>query len=423
MLKSVLTKKLIFKVVVVLALLTVIAYGYFLYSKQDTIPSEYLLYLGALLTLAAVIIYKTEFARPFKHVLLQIKSLLTGKKYKKIITDRTDEIGVVAHFFNEVTTSFEKVSEQIREGKKVTGELEIAGQLQKELMPTTAPTIEGFDIAIKNRSAEELGGDNIDFIKVKDSFIFYVGDVTGHGVPAAIIMTMVNTLINAYAEIYDTAYEIVVNTNRRLKKRIRATMFMSMLMLKWNEVYKKMTYVGCGHEHLVIYRAKTRKCDVSVSGGIALGMIPNNSKIVHEKDIDLDEGDIIILYTDGITEAKNMKGEMYGLDRLVDQIQLYAADEDAQFIVQNIARDFSGFVEEHVQEDDVTLIAVKFLGLGKEGKAVLDHKTERWNDDKKSNDESSEKDQDEEKKTDEKEPVANEAQDVQIGDIKTKLDS
>jgi serine phosphatase RsbU (regulator of sigma subunit) len=331
--------------------------------------------------LGNLLVYYVSFVKPLEVVLFQVKALLTGRSYEKILTKRTDEVGVLANFFNEVTDSFEKLSKELKEGEKVSGELKTAGQLQRELIPNTAPTVPGFDIAVKNRSAEELGGDNFDFIKAKDSFYFYIGDVTGHGVPAAIVMTMVNTLINAFAEIFETAYEVVVQTNRRVKTRIKATMFMSMLMLKWNMQENRMTYIGCGHEHLVIYRANSGKCEVTVSGGIALGMVADNSKIVKEKEIVLNPGDIIVLYSDGVTEAKNMQGEMFGLKRLVEIIELYASQGDAQALVQNIAKDFSHFVEEHVQEDDITLIALRKLGVNERAHSVMDKKQARWNED------------------------------------------
>ncbi|MCC7432600.1 serine/threonine-protein phosphatase [Candidatus Peregrinibacteria bacterium] len=375
--KVLLSKKIyvdLFLSTLLLALIALIVNYFF----SVTINLTFVVFFLVIHSLITFLIYYFDIVVPFVVILDQVKALLTNRNYKRIFVKRTDEVGIMAHFFNEVTTSLEKVTVDLEESRKVSGELKTAGQLQKELIPNMAPTIEGFDIAVKNRSAEELGGDNLDFIKVGSSTYFYVGDVTGHGVPAAIVMTMVNTLINAFAEIYDTAYEVVVQTNRRLKTRIRATMFMSMLMLKWNGMTKKMTYIGCGHEHLVIYRAKTGLVEALVSGGIALGMVPDNSKIVKEKDLPLEIGDVIVLYTDGITEAKNMKGEMFGLKRLTEAVSMYGGQGGAQDIVQNIAKDFSKFVEEHVQEDDVTLIAVKKLNDGVTGTSIIDQKQSRW---------------------------------------------
>lgn len=378
MFMTVLTKKFYVHLTGVFAAILIVFLGLEYLKGWPLVSWDLLTVIVGGVFLTALLVYYVDFVVPFNAVLDQVKALLSNRRYKKIYFQRTDELGIFAHFFNEVTGSLEKVTEDLEKSRKVSGELQIAGQLQKELIPIQAPSIEGFDIAVKNRSAEELGGDNLDFIKVKDSTYFYVGDVTGHGVPAAIVMTMVNTLINAYSEIYETAYEIVVQTNRRLKKRIRATMFMSMLMMKWNSSTKKMSFVGCGHEYLIVYRAKTGAVEATVSGGIALGMIADIRKIVKEQDVPLETGDVIVLYTDGVTEARNMKGEMFGLDRLKEAVALYAGQSDAQFIIQSIAKDFSKFVEEHVQEDDVTLLVVKKLGDGAEGRAVIDQKQERW---------------------------------------------
>ncbi len=309
-----------------------------------------------------LLVYLNEIVRPFELILNQIKNLLTGRKYNRIYTKRIDEIGTIAHFFNEVTKSLEKISGQLKEGKRMLGELEIAAQLQKDILPVEAPHIPGLEIIAKNRPASELGGDNFDFITSKDNTYIYVGDVTGHGVPAALVMTIVHTLIHTFVEIYDSAFDVVVQTNRRLKTRIKSTMFMTMLMLRWNHVTQKMTYVGAGHEHLLIYRAGKGACEVRMTGGIALGMIADNSKIIKELDLPLEKDDVVILYTDGIVEARNMAGEMYGLNRLKAAVELYAPQYGSEGIVYHVARDFSRYVQEHVQDDDVTLIAIRYVG-------------------------------------------------------------
>ncbi len=377
--KAIYARKIVFRLSVFFLVLSVFLYllsaifGYF------EVPNWIFLVLGILYLFIAVFVYYQAWIRPLDKILIQIRMLLSDRKYKKILTNRIDEIGVIAHFFNQMTDIFEKVSEEIRLGERVTGELKTAGQLQKELIPNTAPSITGLDIAVKNRSAEELGGDNFDFITVGQNNYIYVGDVTGHGIPAAIVMTMVNTLINTFSGILDSAFEIVKDTNTQLKKRIRSTMFMSMIFLKWDSLNRKMTYVGCGHEYIIIYRAKTGQVEVQKSGGIALGMIADNSKIIKELDLSLDIGDMVVLYTDGITEARNMEGEMFGLERLQQSVEKNAGQGDSQSLIQTIAREFSKFVEDHVQEDDVTLIVIKKLGETEKAKSFMDQKVERWN--------------------------------------------
>lgn len=318
-----------------------------------------------------LLVYFYEIVRPLKSVLQAMKELLAGKKYRRIYTHRVDEIGLISHFFNEVTKSFEKVSTDIKEGKRMLSELEVAGKIQKDILPPQNPQVPGLDIVAKTKPAVELGGDNFDFITVGDNTFIYIGDVTGHGVPAAIVMTMVNTLIHTFVEIFDNAYEVVVKTNKQIKSRIKSTMFMTMLMYRWNHKEQKMYYVGCGHEHVLIYRAGKGKCEVIATGGIALGMVPDNSKLIKELELPLEVGDVVILYTDGITEGRNMSGDMYKLDRLVKAVELYAAQYSSDGIVNHVSQDYSRFVEDHIQDDDVTLIAMKYVGVGNENKTTF----------------------------------------------------
>lgn len=339
---------------------------YFYSADFENIPLNIFAAAMGVLLLFFLLIYSFEIIRPLKVVLNQMKALLTGRKYKFIYTKRMDEIGVIAHFFNEVTRSFEKASSDIREGNRMMNELEIAAQIQKDILPPQNPKIPGLDVVAKTRSAAELGGDNFDFITYNDNTYIYIGDVTGHGVPAAIVMTMVHTILHSLVEFCSTPYDLVVKTNKMLKKSLKSTMFMTMLMLKWNHTNQKMSYVGAGHEHLVVYRAGTGKVDVRPSGGIALGMVPDNSALIKEVDLPLERDDVIILYTDGITEGRNMAGEMYTMERLVTALEKYAPEYGAEGIVHHIALDYAKFVENHVQDDDVSLIAVKYVGQGQE---------------------------------------------------------
>lgn len=361
--KSILRK--VFQYFLLLAiLLGAIVFALF-FGKSQGVPLPIFTGVISLFLIYFLAVYWYEIVRPLKTILEEMKALLTGRPYQRIFTKRVDEIGLIAHFFNEVTKNFEKVSHQIMEEKRMMSELEIASQIQKDILPPEVPQIPGLDIVAKTRPAVELGGDNFDFITEKDNTFIYVGDVTGHGVPAALVMAMVHTLIHTFVELYANAFDVVVQTNRRLKSRIKSTMFMTMLMLRWNHTTQKMTYVGAGHEHLLVYRVNQGECEVKMTGGIALGMVPDNSKIVKELELPLEKGDIIILYTDGVTEARNMAGEMFGLERLKKAVEAYAPQYDADGIVFHVARDFSRFVQEHIQEDDVTLIAIKYMGENK----------------------------------------------------------
>lgn len=336
-------------------------YGaYYFWDNTLSFPLYYsLAALGVFIIVVLMIIYNYV-DRPLKKLTKQMKLLLTGHAYKKITTGRIDEIGVIAQFFNEITENLQTISQKLKEGKRMSSELEIASSIQRSIMPDKSPNVPNLEVVAKTRPAVEVGGDSFDFIQRENATYFYVGDVTGHGAPAALVMMMVNTLLHTYSEMYSSVYDIVVNTNKILKPRIKAAMFMTMVMLKWDHQTSKMTYVGAGHEHLLIYRNATGQIESKPAGGVALGMVPDNSKLVKELEINLDDGDMVIIYTDGITEAKNDKGEMFGLEKLIETVKKYATQYGPEGVTHHTALDFSQYVGNAEQEDDITLMVLRY---------------------------------------------------------------
>lgn len=310
----------------------------------------------------SLLFFWTQVSRPLKEIIVQMEALITGHEYKKFFTDRIDEVGVVAHFFNEVTRNLNTFTHKIEEGERMSTELNLASTIQRGILPLQAPQVPGIVISAKTRSAAEVGGDSFDFLTVKDDTYLYIGDATGHGVPAGIVMTIVNTLVYAYAEISTSLLDLMVNVNRHLKKRIQKTLFMSMVMLKWDHLKKIMTFVGAGHEYILVYHVKTGTCEAIPSGGIALGMVLDNSKILKEITIPFDIGDMIILYTDGIVECRDLSGELFGLDRLKVAIGKYASQYSPEVTIQKIASDVGSFMNGHQQDDDMTIMIVQNVG-------------------------------------------------------------
>jgi sigma-B regulation protein RsbU (phosphoserine phosphatase) len=267
-------KKLTRRIVLLLLIITVGLGGaaYYYWDSELAFPLSYtLIGLGVFFLLVSAIICKLVNS-PLRKITKQMKLILTGHNYKKLSSGRIDEIGVIAQFFNEITENLEVISKKLKEGGRMSDELSVASEIQQKLLPTESPQVPGLEVVTKARPAVEIGGDSFDYIQSKDATYFYVGDVTGHGAPAALVMMMVNTLLHTYSEMYQSTYDIIVNTNKQLKPRIKSSMFMTMVMLKWDHLKQKMTYVGAGHEHILIYKAKTGEIESKESGGIALGM-------------------------------------------------------------------------------------------------------------------------------------------------------
>lgn len=332
---------------------------YFFFFGDKHVPYYVLLICAFFYTTLFLLIYYKEVVRPIKSVVTEMQALLTGAPFKSIYTDRIDEIGIISYFFNQVIKSLGKVSFDIKDRQRILDELTIASQIQRDILPLKNPSVKGLTIVAKNRPASEIGGDSFNIISVKNKVFIYVGDVTGHGIASALIMTMVNSLISVFAEMYANAFDIVKYTNKHIKKHVKKAMYMTMVLLSWDEDTQKLKFVGAGHEHILVFRQSIGKCESHVSGGVALGMVPDNSALIKEKEIILDENDFVILYSDGITEARNINEELYGLDRLINTINNYAPEFNAEGLNYKIAMDVSTFMKGRSQLDDMTLIVIQ----------------------------------------------------------------
>ncbi len=332
---------------------------YFHYTEQETVPFYVLIFALGVFLIYFLIAYWIDIVRPLRTVLKQMQLLIAGKPYKRIYTSRVDEIGIIAHFFNQVTKGLGAVSHDIKDRRRMLDELSIASQLQRDILPTKSPRVKGLQVVAKTKPATEIGGDSFNFFRSKDKLYVYIGDVTGHGVAAGLIMTMINSLMSVFVDIYNSPYEVLVMVNKYIKRHVKKAMFMTMLLLCWDEKTQRMTYVGAGHEHIIVYRADTGDCEAIMSGGVAIGMVPNNSKLIKEAEVKLNNGDFMVLYSDGITEARNESGDMFGLERLKNSVAEYATRYSADGVNHHIAMDLAAFTEGHSQDDDMTLIVVK----------------------------------------------------------------
>ena len=313
-----------------------------------------------LFLLLSVVSFWLLIERPFKKIIREMKALLTGRPYRRVMTSKQNEVGVLAHFFNEVTRSLESVSSDMKTHQRLRKEIDSAQDIQQLLIPKEAPAIPGLCISAKTRPASEIGGDTFDFYQKNGRHFIYIGDSTGHGIPAGIVMGMVDALLETFIDLQDTITDILVNLNKYLKPHLKPTMFMTMILMEWIPATSTLRWGGAGHEYLVHYKSKSGEIQNLKAGGLAVGMLANNTPYVHEQEVQLEENDFIVLYSDGIVEAKNMAGEVYGLDRLSRFIQnQVTAETTPDQLFEKIAIDVGRFMEGQIQLDDMTLIVLK----------------------------------------------------------------
>jgi sigma-B regulation protein RsbU (phosphoserine phosphatase) len=219
------------------------------------------------------------------------------------------------------------------------------------------------DIVANTKSATEVGWDSYDVIQRDDNYYIYLGDVTWHWVASGFVMMMVNALVSWFSKQLVNAAEIIAHTNEILKPRVPSNMLMTVLMIRWNELEKKLFMTWAWHEYLLVYKKAQWKAFKIKSWGVALWMTKNISKIVKESQIWIESWDIIVMYTDWITEARNTNKEdwmMFWVENLIETIEK-APYKTAQWVFNNITIDLSKWMwYNHKQFDDITLIVMHY---------------------------------------------------------------
>lgn len=296
----------------------------------------------------------------------EIAKFMTGIQddVKPNTSSLSSTMNALALFFIKSLQILKVFKEELREWRKLRSEVEIASEIQKHILDKEAVIVPNLEIAMATCAASEVGGDSYDIIEWNEkNYYIYIGDVTGHGVPSGFVMMMVNALISAISLNEYNGARILANTNRILKPRIKQNMMMSCVMLRWDAKNKSMYYTGAGHEFILVYKAKEQKVYKVKTGWVALGMVKDSSKILKEQQIAFEPDDVIVLYTDGISEARyrsDPEGILFGVDRIVESI-MKCWKRDANTIFQQITIDLSIHMwYKHKQYDDITLIVARY---------------------------------------------------------------
>jgi serine phosphatase RsbU (regulator of sigma subunit)/HAMP domain-containing protein len=308
---------------------------------------------------------------PIKKLTDGAKKIGAGDLKNRIAVKSKSEIGMLARTFNKMAEDLEVSTKAMIEKEKMSKELELAGEIQRELLPKKLPKIGNLDIAASLISAEAVGGDCYDFIPLsKDHLLFYIGDVTGHGVPAGLLSAINNALVPAFLDKFKNTKEIIVTLNRLtkdlvlhlnriLKMKTRPNMFMTMVMAIWDDTGNTLEFTQAGHDPIIHFKAADKSVTDLTAKSMALGMIDDLSAIATIQKVPVSAGDVLILYTDGITEAWKDEKDTYGIERFRESIKKNCVLKTAQEIHDGIIKDVKAFMGDYPQADDITLIVAK----------------------------------------------------------------
>jgi sigma-B regulation protein RsbU (phosphoserine phosphatase) len=292
---------------------------------------------------------------PFKEIIQTLKGVRNGRFDKKVRVTSNDEIGYTGDVINEMTKG-------LIERERMQQSLNLAKEVQQNLLPKNNLKINGFDIAGKSVYCDETGGDYYDFISIKfndkQKIGVAIGDVSGHGISSALLMATVRSSLRQRASLPGSIANIISDVNRQLVQDVEDSgQFMTMFFLALTTESRQLEWVRAGHDPAIIFDPSTDSFDELGGSGIALG-VDSEWNFEDNKKTDLPKGQIIFLSTDGVWELRNKKGEMLGKEPILSLIRQNAS-LDATQILDAVFNALDKFKDGVKIDDDITSVVIK----------------------------------------------------------------
>jgi serine phosphatase RsbU (regulator of sigma subunit)/predicted ester cyclase len=281
----------------------------------------------------------------------------TGKEWATplIVINRVSGGKIAEEWSADIVTPFlEEIEQQARERERVEQDLRVARRIQQASLPEEVPEVQGWQINPHYQPAREVGGDFYDFLGLEDGRLgLVVGDATGHGVPAALVMSTTCGMLRAVALSVDSPGEVLAQVNEALSARIPPSVFVTCFYAILDPKSGRLRYANAGHD--LPYVRRGGDAEELMARGMPLGLMAGMS--YEEKEVVLDAGEAALFYSDGLVEAHNPEGEMFGFPRLQALVAEHAEGEPLVEYLMEKLYCFAGDGWE--QEDDITLVTLQ----------------------------------------------------------------
>ncbi len=302
--------------------------------------------------IAAPVVVK---GKPFGMLAL-LKEVTDGfnKEMEKIVSTFANQAGISIENFRLLKEAL--VNERYKE------ELKIAKRVQESLLPENPQHNNDFDITAFSRSAAEVGGDYYDTYKlVGNKISLIIGDVSGKGTSAAFHMSQLKGIFQSFSQLGLEPKEFLTRANLAISQCLDKSSFITATHFIFDEENKKINFARAGHCPTLYYHAEKGEIEYFTNKGIGLGMVRNDSfaNFIQVSEVKYKKGDVIVLYTDGITEAQNINGDDYGYEKL-ESIVLQNATKTTEDIKEALINSLYKFTGSEVINDDYTVLVIKF---------------------------------------------------------------
>jgi len=293
--------------------------------------------------------------QPITDMMVLVRRVRKGHFKQKVRVVSNDELGVLGDGLNEMT-------EGLIERDEIRQSLSLAKEVQQTLLPHKSPELDKLDVAATIVYCDETGGDYYDFPDTSEThpgdFTVAIGDVSGHGIPSALMMATARAFLRQRSMLPGNLVDIVSDVNRQMARDFEETGgFMTLFYLTIDTKNDCLYWVRAGHDPAIFYDPGTDAFEELRGVGIALGVDIDGHYAQYQKT-DLKKGQIILLGSDGLWEARNPKGEMFG-KAPIQQIIRKHAGATAREMLTSCFHEFNVFLGDRAPEDDVTLVVIK----------------------------------------------------------------
>ncbi|MEE9234953.1 MAG: SpoIIE family protein phosphatase [Candidatus Acidoferrales bacterium] len=321
-------------------------------------------------------------------LLLELASLITGVRLTRSITAsvgdlyaatqrlqrgdfavrvphrRDDQLGSLGDSFNQMATSLERLLEESKQRQRLEQELEIARQVQEQLFPRQVPELQTLELLGYCKPARVVSGDYYDYgLADTSKLIFTIGDVSGKGISAALLMATIQSILRSHgyasrltgqtAQLHPA--ELVSRINRQLCATTSLEKYSTLFLGCYDDSTRRLTYTNAGHlPPILLGRGRTQELTV---GGMVVGLFPTAS--YEEAEVELQPGDWLVAFTDGVTEVENSYEEEYGRARLLAFLQRLADTTSPERLVRALLAELEQWAPGAEQSDDATVLVAR----------------------------------------------------------------
>jgi serine phosphatase RsbU (regulator of sigma subunit)/anti-sigma regulatory factor (Ser/Thr protein kinase)/transposase len=303
------------------------------------------------------------FVKPIQQLTEGVLAIGDGVLHEEIQVEGPEEISTIARAFNEIAAKFRQAQGHLVEKERLQKEMQVAREIQETLLPKKMPQLEGYDISAFYKAALEVGGDYYDFVVVDDDTTgVVVADVSGKGVPGSLVMTMIRTALRMEARGNHSASDVMTRMNAFVTEDMRKGMFITLFYVILDSRTRVISYASAGHNPMLLLRAESDEVFFLKPRGFPVGIsLPDPDlfrRTIDVERVQLQKDDMLLVYTDGVTEAMNAARDQYGIDRLVACLRAHGRQGADEFIAA-LRADVGEFTGDIPQHDDITVVAIK----------------------------------------------------------------